>query len=486
MLPTAALLTAEESRSADRAAIAAGTAGEKLMENAGRAVLDVICQKYAPCPVLIVCGTGNNGGDGFAVAYMLKERGWDVTLAVTGSVLDIKGDARAIKERWNAAGGTTRTFTVDLLEDRRLIVDAIFGTGLSRNVEGVEKEAITAINASRLPVVAIDIPSGVNADNGSIMGLAIRAAHTVTFVRPKVGHLLLPGKAMSGELHIYDIGIPGVGIKPSYLLNGPSLWQKSFPFPAPDAHKYTRGHALIMGGDMATTGAARLAALGALRAGSGLVSVACSPDALPVYAMTLTAVMTKSYTGSQLHTLLEDKHITAVLIGPGHGVSEATRGRTLEILSHRKPCVLDADALTTFAKDTRSLFSAIEGPVVLTPHEGEFERLFKHQGFKPQRAVEAAKESNAVIVFKGNDTVIAAPDGRVAINANAPVWLATAGTGDVLAGIITGLLAQGMPAFEAACAGVWLQGEAASAFGPGLIAEDLPALLPVALKKLYA
>jgi NAD(P)H-hydrate epimerase len=486
MLHSAALLTAEESRAADRAAVASGTASEKLMENAARAVIDVIVQKYSPRPTLIVCGTGNNGGDGFAVAYLLQERGWDVTLAVAGNILSIRGDARNTKDNWNAAGGTTRTFTADLLQDQKLVVDAIFGTGLARNVEGMEKEAIIAINNSQLPVVSVDIPSGVNADNGEVMGTAIRAAHTVTFVRPKVGHLLLPGKAHSGELHVYDIGIPGVGIKPAYLLNGPSLWQKSFPFPAPDANKYTRGHALIMGGDMATTGAARLAALAALRSGSGLVSVACTEDALPIYAMTLTAVMTKPYRGSQLHTLLEDPRITAALIGPGHGVSEATRERTLQILAHKKPCVLDADALTTFEKNSAALFSAINGPCVLTPHEGEFGRLFRYEGFKPQRALDAARESKAVIVFKGNDTVIAAPDGRVAINANAPVWLATAGTGDILAGIITGLLAQGMPAFEAACAGVWIQGEAASAFGPGLIAEDLPAMIPTALKKLYA
>lgn len=486
MLHSAALLTSEESRAADRAAIASGTASMKLMENAARAVVDVIVQKYSPRQVLVVCGTGNNGGDGFAVAYLLQERGWDVTLAVAGNILDIKGDARNTKENWNLAGGATRTFTPELLQNAELIVDAIFGTGLTRDIEGAQEDAIDAINASRIPVVAVDIPSGVNTDNGSIMGTAIRAAHTVTFVRPKVGHLLLPGKAHSGELHIYDIGIPGVGIKPTYLLNVPSLWQKAFPFPAPDAHKYERGHAVIMGGDMQSTGAARLAAMAALRSGSGLVSVACTEDSLPIYAMTLTSVMTKLYRGPQLSTLLEDPRITAVLIGPGHGVNEATRERTLQILAQKKPCVLDADALTTFEKNTKTLFSAIAGPVVLTPHEGEFARLFHYEGFKPQRARDAARESNAVVVFKGNDTVIAAPDGRIAINANAPVWLATAGTGDVLSGIITGLLAQGMPAFEAACAGVWIHGEAATAFGPGLIAEDLPNLIPTALKKLYA
>jgi len=433
-----------------------------LMEKAGKSVADIVCEQFTPCAVLIVCGSGNNGGDGRVVERLLRQRSWKATAV------------------------NVEEFTPALLENAALVVDAIFGTGLDRPVEGKAKAAINAINESGLPVVAIDIASGVNATTGAIMGTAINARHTVTFVRPKPGHLLLPGKTHTGELHVYDIGISGEDIKPDHFLNTPVLWKHAFPFPAQDAHKYTRGHALVIGGGIATTGAARLAAVAALRNGAGLVSVACMPETLLMYAATLTSVMTKPIgKPSDLETLLEDKHITAAMIGPGCGTGETTREQTLRILSHKKPCVLDADAISVFQTGPKPLFDAISGAVVMTPHEGEFARIFKQEGAKSERATAAAKQSRAVIVLKGNDTVIAAPDGRIAINANAPAWLATAGSGDVLAGMITGLLAQGMPAFEAACAAVWLHGEAANHVGPGLISEDLPGALPAVLKKFY-
>jgi NAD(P)H-hydrate epimerase len=462
MLHPAALLTAEQSRKADQDTIASGTSAEILMEKAGKAVADVICEHFKPCRVLIVCGNGNNGGDGRVVERLLRNRGWRI------EATDIE------------------SFTPSMLRDMALVVDAIFGTGLNREITGPIKDVITAINESRLPAVAIDIASGINANNGAIMGAAIQAVHTVTFVRPKPGHLLLPGKAHTGELHIYDIGISGDNVTPNHFLNVPAVWKKSFPFPALEANKYTRGHALIVGGGPSTTGAARLAARGALRNGAGLVSVACTQDALPIYAATLTSVMTKPIKKLiDLDMLLEDKRITAALIGPGCGVSTSTREQTLQILSYKKACVIDADAISAFKASSKSLFSAIQGPTVLTPHEGEFARIFDSEGPRPERLHKAAKQSNAVIVLKGNDTAIVAPDGRMVINANAPPWLATAGSGDVLAGMITGLLAQNMPAFEAACAAVWLHGEAANQFGPGLIAEDLPEALPAVLKKFY-
>jgi len=462
MLHTAALLTAEESQAADRAAIESGTSSKELMEKAGRAVASLIGEAYPPCPCLVVCGSGNNGSDGKIVATLLKDRGWQVEAV----------DAE--------------NFKPEHLQGKQLIVDAIFGTGLSRNIEGTLAKPIEVINHSGIPVVAIDIASGVNASDGRIMGTAIRAAHTVTFVRPKPGQVLLPGKAHTGTLHVFDIGISGETVKPMHFLNIPALWKSSFPMADFDSHKYTRGHAIVVGGLVTTTGAARLAAASALRAGAGLVSIACPPDALPIYAASLTSVMTKPVKNmSELATLLEDKRVTAALIGPGNGVNETTREQVLHILSLKKPCVLDADALTVFKNDAKSLFAAIETPTVLTPHEGEFERLFSFKGNKAQRAREAAKHSKAVVVFKGNDTVIAAPDGRIAINAGAPAWLATAGSGDVLAGLITGLLAQHMPAFEAACAGVWMHGRAAAECGPGMIAEDLPNAVPIAIRELY-
>lgn len=460
MLHATALFTAADAREADRAAIAAGTSSSILMENAGNAVANLICELYAPCPCLVACGPGHNGGDGKIVAQLLKDRGWP---------------AEAVE-----------TFQPSMLEGKKLVVDALFGTGLNKAIEGDAAKIIAAINASGLPVVAIDIASGVNASDGSIMGVAVRATHTVTFVRPKLGQVLLPGKAHTGTLHVFDIGISGETISPKYFLNVPDLWKSALPVPDFDSHKYARGHAIVAGGEPASTGATRLAAIAALRAGAGLVSVACSPETLPIYAATLTSVMTKPVKDlKQLDNLLEDARVTAALIGPGCGVNENTREKALHLLSHKKPCVLDADALTVFKNDAKTLFAAIEGPAVLTPHEGEFARLFSIEGDKASRACEAAKQSGAVVMLKGNDTIIAAPDGRVAVNANAPVWLATAGSGDVLAGIITGLLAQGMPAFEAACAGVWMHSRAAAIFGPGLIADDLPHSLPFVLKELY-
>lgn len=463
MLHPAALFTADNAREADRATIAAGTPAARLMENAASAVAGLIGESYAVQPCLVVCGPGNNGGDGVLVAKLLKERGWPV-------------EETTIKE-----------FKPHLLNDKTLIVDAIFGTGLDRNIEGDAKKAIDAINARGVPVVAIDIASGVHATTGAIMGTAIRATHTVTFVRPKLGQVLLPGKAHTGTLHVFDIGISGDAVEATHFLNIPSLWKPAFPIPNFDSHKYTRGHAIVIGGGLSSTGAARLAALAALRAGSGLVSVACSPETLTVYASALTAVMTKPCKNvSELDALLADKRTTTVLIGPGNGVGDTTRKQVFHILSHKKPCVLDADALTSFEDQPKALFAAIDSPVVLTPHEGEFGRLFSIEGDKVTRARKAATQSGAIVIYKGNDTVIAAPDGRIAVNANAPAGLATAGSGDVLAGIVTGLLAQHMPPFDAACTAVWMHSRAAILAGAGLISEDLPNAMPAVMNELYA
>lgn len=496
MLHAAALLDSEQSISADRAAISQGNSSEKLMESAGRAVADLICEIYKPGSVLVVSGTGNNGGDGFVVARLLKERGWDVTLSVLGDKNYIEGASTDALKKWEKSHGHAMLFDSSLTVDKKLIVDALFGTGLNRNIDGVSKEAVDSINESKLPVVSIDVPSGINASTGQVMGSAVHATHTVTFVRPKLGHVLLPGKAYTGGLHVFDIGISGSNVKPDYFLNSPLLWRDKFVLPTQDSNKYSRGHTLVVGADLGYTGATKLAALGALRSGSGLVSVACSPKALPVYAASLTAVMTKSAGDlKQLDSLVKDEKTTAILAGPGAGTGESTRQEVLQVLSHEKPTVLDADALTAFKSSPKTLFSAIKANVVLTPHEGEFERLFggkdsselfRFEGLKHERARNAAKISGAVVVYKGNDTVIAAPDGRIAINAEAPVWLATAGSGDVLAGIIAGLLAQGMPAFEAAAAGVWIHSRAAAAFGPGLIAEDIPGAIPAVYRELFA
>ncbi len=479
------LLSIEEMYAADAAAIALGTPGIQLMENAGQAIAREIRRRWQPCPVAVLCGPGNNGGDGFVAARLLKQAGWPVRLALLGPVERLKGDAAAAAAQWD---GATEALDSAILDDTRLVVDALFGAGLGRALDGSVRELVEEINRRRLACVAVDVPSGVHGDSGMILGVAIQADLTVTFCRRKPGHLLLPGRLRAGELVLADIGIPdsvvdrqGVAVHENY----PALWLGGYPWPQADGHKYDRGHALVIGGEAVSSGAARLAASGALRIGAGLVTVAAPESALAVYAAQLTAIMVAAL--RDLDEKLRDERNNAVLIGPGCGVGAETRERVLKILAAKRACVLDADALTSFESEPNQLFTKLHSDIILTPHEGEFQRLFSHTGDgdgetgKLQRARAAARQSGAVIVLKGGDTVIAAPDGRAAINANAPGELATAGAGDVLAGFALGLLAQGMKAFDAACAAVWLHGAAASHFGPGLIAEDLSETLPAEL-----
>ena len=477
------LLSVAEMYAADEAAARAGTPGLTLMENAGRAVVDAIVQRWAPRPVSVLCGPGNNGGDGFVAARLLAEAGWPVRVGLLGDRTRLKGDAAAMAARW---AGPVEPLDPALFDGAPLVVDALFGAGLARPLEGAAL-ALAGASADRdLPCVAVDIPSGIHGDSGAVLGKAFRATLTVTFARRKTGHLLLPGRVHAGKVTVADIGIPAsviaaLGIRAHE--NAPALWQALLPGPTPADHKYSRGHALVVGGDGAHSGAARLAARAALRVGAGLVTVHAPEAAIPVYAAQLTAVMVAS--AADLGEALADERRNALLIGPGCGASPTTRAQTLRALGAGKRCVLDADALTAFKDDPAALFAALGPDAVLTPHEGEYRRLFAHDGDKLTRARAAARESGAVVVLKGADCVIAAPDGRAAINANAPPTLATAGSGDVLAGLILGLLAQKMGAFEAAAAGVWLHGAAAAAFGPGLIAEDLAETLPRVFRDLY-
>ncbi|WP_309643106.1 NAD(P)H-hydrate dehydratase [Phenylobacterium sp.] len=471
--------TVAEIAAADRAAIAGGTPGVELMERAGAAVADAIVERFSLRPVAVLCGPGNNGGDGYVVARLLKARGWPVELRALAP--PETADAKAAAGLWD--GGAV---AFDAPLRARLFVDALFGAGLSRPLTG-EAAAMASRLAERPDsVVAIDVPSGVPGDTGRPMGAAVCAGLTVTFHAKKPAHALEPGHGLCGEVIVADIGLAEAAS--DLLENGPDFWLPAFPWPGAGSHKHARGRLVVISGEAWSTGASRLSARSGLRVGAGLVTLLSPPDALAVNAAHLEAVMLGSFdTEAELEQLAAD--VDAAIIGPAAGVSEATLMNVLALARTGAALVIDADAITVFRDDPEELFSVLDVDDVLTPHPGEFERLFP--GLlrdSPERitaARRAAAKADAIVLLKGPDTVIAAPDGRAAVNTNGSPWLATAGSGDVLAGLIGGLIAQGMDSFEAACAAAWIHSEAADAHGPGLIAEDLPGLIPGVLRRLY-
>ncbi len=492
------LLDSAEMGEADRLAIAGGTAGAVLMERAGTAVANAVAARHsAGSKVVVVAGPGNNGGDGFVAARLLATRGFRVTVLLAAEPNRLAGDAALAAAKWK---GSVVAADPAGLADADVVIDALFGAELDRAVEGKPRAMIEAINAAAAPVVAVDLPSGVNGTSGATMGAAVNARQTITFFRKKPGHLLLPGRLHCGVISVADIGIPAAvldQIGPKTFQNVPALWRAHFPVPRLSGHKYARGHAVVASGPSWSTGAARLAARGALRAGAGLVTIASPREALAVNAAATFAVMVRAVDGAaQFAAFLEDQRLNVVAIGPGLGVGEPTAELVLTTLGGKRAVVLDADAITSFAGDPQRLARALRGradqAAILTPHEGEFSRYFwalderTKAGSKLERARLAAALTGAVVLIKGADTVVAAPDSRASIAANAPAFLATAGAGDVLAGMTTGLLAQGMPAFEAASAAVWLHGEAGNEAGPGLIAEDLPEAIPAIYARLFA
>lgn len=526
------LLTATEMAEADRLAVALGVPSLTLMENAGRAVAEAaMAMVPAGSGIAVLCGPGNNGGDGFVAARLLAERGFAVRVACTVALDQLKGDAVEMARRWAgplepplAFVPPQRANPVELVTAAKsalpkfllsadLVIDALLGAGLDRPLSGMIRSyvlllAVLAGSARPTPILAVDVPTGLDGTTGDVPGglavdQVIQATRTVTFFLKKPGHLLMPGRLLCGSVTVADIGIPRqalAGLRAQGRLaetfaNASSLWRHEFRWPQLSAHKYDRGHALVVSGPAEQTGAARLGARAALRIGAGLVTVASPRAAFPVNAAHLTAIMVMPFeVPGGLATILADKRKNAVLIGPGAGVGATTREMVATALASRAAVVFDADALTSVAEEPQTLFDAVaahpQRPVVLTPHDGEFKRLFgdicPNGASKLERARAAARRSGAIVVLKGPDTVIAHPDGRAVINENAPPTLATAGSGDVLAGFVTGLLAQRMHAFDAACAAVWLHGACASVFGPGLIAEDLPEVLPRVLAMLAA
>ncbi|WP_165186819.1 NAD(P)H-hydrate dehydratase [Caulobacter soli] len=475
------IMTVAEMTAADRAAVEAGTPTIVLMERAGQAVADVIRERYARCPTVIWCGPGDNGGDGYVIARHLKRRGWPVRVEALAP--PASPAAQWAASRWKGETGPL----VSEPGSASLYVDCLFGAGLSRPLEG-EADRLARVMPGAARIVAVDVPSGILGDTGLPLGeRALKAELTVTFHRRKPAHALAQGRAACGEVVIADIGLEATG-QGRLFENEPGLWAQRFPWPAVDAHKHARGRMMAVSGEAWSTGAARLAARGALRIGAGVVTLLSPPNALAINAAHLEAVMLAPFE-SEFDLQTRAASADAVVIGPAAGVGEATMRHVFALARNGAALVVDADALTSFAEDPAALFSALDRDDVLTPHPGEFERIFPSLlTASPERitaAREAARRAGAVVLLKGSDTVVAAPDGRAAVSLNGAPWLATAGSGDVLAGFIAGLIAQGMESFEAACAGAWIHAEAGAAHGPGLIAEDLPDLVPPILGALW-
>jgi NAD(P)H-hydrate epimerase len=448
---------------ADTAAIAGGVPGIVLMEHAGRAVERAIRRRFRPCPTVVLCGPGNNGGDGFVVARRLDAAGWPVRVALLGARVRLAGEAALAEARWR---GAVVPLAPAAVARAHLIVDAVFGAGLARPVEGVVADTFAACRA---PAVAVDLPSGVAGDTGAVLGTALAAALTVTFFRLKPAHLLRPGRDLSGEVVCAEIGIPATVLErigPQTFRNDPALWRAALRRPGPADHKYSRGSLTIVAG-AAMTGAARLAARAARRAGAGLVTIAC-PDAASA-ASCRAGDPGVIVVEAPIAELLADSRRQVWLVGPGGGARAPAEAAA--ILAAGRTLIADADAL-------RGAPEALVGAALITPHEGEFARLFGAPADRLAAARAAAGRLGGVVLLKGSDTVIAAPDGRAAINADAPPWLASAGTGDALAGIAAALIAQGVPPWEAGCASAWAHAAAARRAGAYLIAEDLADHLP--------
>jgi NAD(P)H-hydrate epimerase len=457
-----------------------------LMECAGAAVAERAFALAKGGPVLVLCGPGNNGGDGYVAARLLAKRRVNVRLAAMVPPKSLTGDARRAAQMWK---GLALPFDTLEINPRELVIDAVFGAGLSKPLEGPVPALFAKIRKAGNAVLAVDVPSGVDGDNGRADPHALAARETVAFFRKRPGHVLMPGKELCGDVHVADIGIDDSVLAKTGFTgreNGPALW-RSFAGPKKaGSNKYDYGHLVVYGGKR-LTGAACLAGQAALRMGAGLCGIAAHPEAMNIYRAYSPLFMVESCeTPASFVFSFGDARRNAALIGPGAGTEEggALRQAVTDIcmLDPKRGCVIDADALTVFADNRHALYDALGDHCVITPHEGEFARIFPDlKGLKHERALAAAKLCGAVVLLKGADTVIAHPDGRFAVNTNAPPALATGGSGDVLAGMIAGLLARHVPPFEAACAAAWIHGEAARRFGEGLIATDIIAGLPAVL-----
>jgi len=513
------LVTAAEMRELDRATIEGRkTPSIRLMENAGQSVAREIERYFGPLrgkTVTVVAGKGQNGGDGFVVARLLRRKTCKARVALLTSPSSLAGDAATNLKRFQKAGGRCHavdkksalgSVLVPLLHASDLLVDAIFGTGLNAPVKGIPASAITLMNESGRPIVAIDLPSGLDGDSGAVMGTAVTAALTVTLARPKRGLYLGVGPNHTGFIRVADIGIPDDLVAaakiPVTLLQASDI-RSLLPQRPRTAHKGTFGHAGIIAGSAGKTGAAAMAAMAALRVGTGLVTVAAPRSVSDVLETKLLEAMVvpvpeteaRTLSTQALEPLLAFAAVkTALAIGPGIGRHPETQALVHALLvGAKRPMVLDADGLNAVAGHT-DILNRASGPLILTPHPGEMARLLETTAAEIQRdrlgaASRLARERHVCVVLKGAGTIVATPDGRLAVNPTGNPGMATAGAGDVLTGILVGLLAQGLAPWDAVYAGVFLHGLAGDLVAieqgeAGMIAGDIIQAVPRAIQRI--
>ncbi len=483
------LITTSEMYDMDEESIISGVSSKELMENAGAFVSDILRLNFTKKKVIILCGKGNNSGDGLVAARRLKEAGWDIRVVLLFDKNSLSDDCKYMLNFLEDKD--FEDFSENIILNAEIIIDAIFGSGLNRKLDFFCSDIIKLINYSKAKVLSIDVPTGVNGNNGLVDKVAVEADLTVTFITKKIGHVLYPGKNYCGKLFIGDIGTPKSvlkNIKSTIWENSPNLWLRDFIIPNSSVHKYLRGYSIVKSGPHGSTNASKLAALSSLRVGSGVVSICCDKESIDSFSSAHSSLLIKECNSTkEFQNQIRDNRCTAVLIGPGNGLSQITKESVLISRRELKPCVIDADAISVFKDNPEELFSNLDKNCILTPHEGEFKRIFSNlSGTKIQRVENASKIAGCIIVLKGPDTVIGSPDGKLIINSCAPPSLATAGSGDVLAGIILGLLSNGMDPFLASSAAVWIHSNAAKLFGYGLIADDLIDLIPKTLNNLFS
>ena len=479
-------------RLAEDKAIAAGESPETLILKTAYKTTEAINTLHSPGHAVVLCGPGNNGKDGLYTAFFLRLSGWKISVISVYWAEQQDDDNVLLSKKLSVYPTSFKRMPIDgnLFKDHPIIVDAIFGIGLNKKVNNDLMEFMEKIEKTNLPIISIDMPTGVHADSGEIMGKAFKAAHTITFTKAKIGQFLLPGRNYTGQLRVIDIGIGKYWDNSLNLfLNSPSIWKGLIPFSRPEQHKYHHGTAFIVAGPM--TGAAKLAARAARRSGAGILKIICTPEKKLVYEIDDPENIILEITSHQnIHEIIaanQNLYGQSLLIGSGFDSNITHQQLVLDSLNCQIPIVIDGGGISCFAENPAFLLKNLGKNTVLTPHEGEFRKLFPHlTGDKLFKTKKAAQENQAIIVHKGADTVIAEPDGRTIIHSHSPPNLATAGTGDVLAGIITGLMAQQVPNFEAACIGVWLQTNCAERTGVGLIASDIIKEIPRSLSILQS